>query len=421
MAGDWQASSRNGSTAPAHDAEPSGPPAAHASPRAVSSEGGSPTAIRVERIETIEGFAALRTDWERAYAADANAHIFVSWPWLRAWFELVPYRWAVLAARPEGSPQYTGFLPLIERGPGLPGFPPVCTLQMGGRPLACYTGFVGAPAFEKDAIAAIASHLERDRSWQRLQLEGVLDPRVELFLERFSPDGYSVRKSPGMPSLYLSLPSSWEAFLENFHGPRTRHRLARSLARARDGPLFGIRAAAGSAAGDDLDMLLAMWQRRWGPKPAAPYHRAMLRCCLENGIATLRVMADGGRTVASYAALLDRTRRTFILYIMSHDPAYARFSPGRTMVADAIRYAIEEGFERFDFLVGADAYKIWFGARQRPTLTAVVRRGGIRGMAANGIVEGAAAVSGWARAILGRAKRTRLVRELWFRVRRFGR
>ncbi|RME42331.1 MAG: GNAT family N-acetyltransferase, partial [Caldilineae bacterium] len=72
--------------------------------------------MQVRKIERLEDFIALRQNWEAVYAADPHAHIFVSWLWLRGWFQIASPRWFILAARPDAASPYVAFLPLQWRG-----------------------------------------------------------------------------------------------------------------------------------------------------------------------------------------------------------------------------------------------------------------------------------------------------------------
>ena len=56
-----------------------------------------------------------------------------------------------------------------------------------------------------------------------------------------------------------------------------------------------------------------------------------------------------------------------IFYLSGFDPAFARYSPGKLVVAHAIEQAITRDAARaFDFLRGAEAYKYAWGAVDEP-------------------------------------------------------
>ena len=61
--------------------------------------------MHINQIDNIHQFNQLKPDWESVYAIDPHAHIFVSWMWLQGWFEITPFTWIVLAARPDILPR----------------------------------------------------------------------------------------------------------------------------------------------------------------------------------------------------------------------------------------------------------------------------------------------------------------------------
>ena len=56
---------------------------------------------------------------------------------------------------------------------------------------------------------------------------------------------------------------------------------------------------------------------------------------------------------------------TVSFYATGYDEAWARYGPGRRVMAAAIRSAISEGAIEFDFLRGAESYKEAWTSRAR--------------------------------------------------------
>ncbi|MBT8447435.1 MAG: GNAT family N-acetyltransferase, partial [Gammaproteobacteria bacterium] len=147
--------------------------------------------MRIEVIDTNEGFNRLRANWERLYAQDPEAQFFLSWIWLSQLIERRPDNWCVLAvAQVDAADEYVAFLPLRLKSRfskslqiGLP------EIYMAGNFWADYTGFVCPPGHEHDAIPALARHLRDEMSWERLHLENIRASqwRLALFTGQF-PD-----------------------------------------------------------------------------------------------------------------------------------------------------------------------------------------------------------------------------------------
>ena len=114
--------------------------------------------VQVTRIDDISQFDKLKVAWDAVYAADPHATIFVSWAWLRGWFEVMPYEWLVVAVQPDHNSSYVAFFALsMHVSSQKNGTNQLSPLRMGGNPLADYTGFVCLPQFEVKAIEAFAA------------------------------------------------------------------------------------------------------------------------------------------------------------------------------------------------------------------------------------------------------------------------
>ncbi len=370
--------------------------------------------MQISRIDDMHQFDQLKTAWEAVYSADPHANIFASWMWLRGWFEIAPSSWFVLAIQPDKESSYVAFLPLIMRGLRIYKFSPIRVLHMGGAPLAFYTGLICLPEYEEEALAAFALYVQHQLGWDSFQMEQVLDPRLDLFLKYFPCEKFNVQKSHGMPSLYIPLPDSWDRYLRDLLGSKRRRNLRRSFRQVEGHNEYRITYTQADTVGRDIEVLLKLWQRRWGPKPMAHWHRDILHHFFENNALWLSVLWDGTTPVAARAGIIDRPKKTFYAYVICYDAKYAKLSPGRAMVGYSIRYAIESGFQAYDFLVGADAHKFSFGARQRSTKNVIIARRGLRSTLANLVVNLTGQLSDLLVKILGKVKRIEMVKQIWF-------
>jgi hypothetical protein len=324
-----------------------------------------------------------------------------------------PYPWCVLAVQDDDRSRYVAFLPLVRRDARAGRLNLIRSLHLGGRPLAFYTGFVCLPEHAEYALAACARYLQEKSDWDNFQLEDVVDPRLDAFLAHFPPERFDVRHFPSMPSLYIPLPCTWEEYLQDCIGSKTRKSLRRALRKIESDGLH-ITECQPDSIDRDIEVLLRLWQWRWGPKPMALWHRRMLRHFFENETLWLQVLWHGSVPVAARAGLLDHSRKTFYAYIICHDPAYAYLSPGRAMVGYSIQAAIESGFQTYDFLTGADEHKLSFGAVQRPLYSASIGRRTPRSRLANRVADQGRSLAGRIKKVLGNLKRAGFVKKAWF-------
>ncbi len=371
--------------------------------------------LQVRKIERLEDFIALRQNWEAVYAADPHAHIFVSWLWLRGWFQIASPRWFILAARPDAASPYVAFLPLQWRGWRIGGVYLTRELHLGGKPLASYTGFLCRPEFEEAALHAFARHIQQAEGWDRLQMSEVLDSRLPLFLAHFSPSHFEVQQQHSMPSLYIPLPGNWQAYTQNALSAATRRNLKRRTRQLENLEKFHTTSLQPERLAHDTGVLMSLWQQRWGPKPLAAQHRAMMHHFAAHNGLWGKILWDGQTPVSAQFALTDPLKKTFYTYLTGYNPQYARLSPGLVMVGYSIREAIEMGFRKCDFLLGADPYKLSFGSKQRGSQKVTITRRRLRSRSANAAISAVEQGSNISKTALGKMKRTTVVKQLWLR------
>jgi CelD/BcsL family acetyltransferase involved in cellulose biosynthesis len=89
----------------------------------------------------------------------------------------------------------------------------------------------------------------------------------------------------------------------------------------------------------------------------------LLELLVPLGLARVVEFQVRGRVVGVEIGLIDARR--LYAWMDGYDPAYKNLGLGKIAVADGIRWSIETGRELFDFMVGDESYKYWFGAEDR--------------------------------------------------------
>jgi CelD/BcsL family acetyltransferase involved in cellulose biosynthesis len=123
-----------------------------------------------------------------------------------------------------------------------------------------------------------------------------------------------------------------------------------------------------------LDRLFALHQARWQLRgePGAladpniqSFHRAAVANLAARGFLRLYALHLNSAIIAVLYAFAD-ARRTYY-YLSGFEPAYRSLSPGTLLIGHALEQAALENHTTFDFLRGAEPYKIDWGAKPRPT------------------------------------------------------
>ena len=328
--------------------------------------------MQISVIDKIADFDQLKPNWDEVYAADVHATFFVSWPWLRGWFEVRDGNWLVLSYRPHGASSYVAFLPLsINQGH--------THLAMGGNDMACYTGLVCMPEYQEAAIASFAEFIRRQLQWEEFKLKDVSDPRLDAFLSHFSAPKFAINELDRQVCSDMLLPNTWPEYLESI-GPSTKNNIKNYTKKVERLDGFRITEINANNIEEQIKTFLALWQMRWGSRPDKDFDwlRSNSRFCLENDCLWLNIIWDGTVPLAGIRAYLDRDRSTFSFAMLGWDNQYAKLRLGNVVLAYAIRYAIENGYKYFDFLSGEEPYKYLFGAKNRFNRNVIVSRKDLR-------------------------------------------
>jgi len=129
-----------------------------------------------------------------------------------------------------------------------------------------------------------------------------------------------------------------------------------------------------------MDALVRLHSARWAVSGqsgmiAANRSEAFLRQVAElfaaNGWLRVFTVRFGARIAAILLAFRDN--EAIYSYLSAFDPEYEQFGFGRELLAQAIRYAHEHGYRRWEFLRGDEPYKFSWGAQVIPKCRVVIR------------------------------------------------
>lgn len=324
--------------------------------------------MQISVINKIEEFDQVKPNWDEVYAADAHATFFVSWPWLRGWFEARDDNWFVLAFRPEGAPSFAAFLPLALDNNRT-------TLAMGGNKMACYTGFVCLPEYQEKAIASFAEFIQYKTRWEEFKMGDVLDARLDNFLSHFPSRHFTVEEFAQHACPFVLLPDTWDEYM-NTLGYETRKKMRRHVRNIEGLDRFRITSADANNLENQMDTFLTLWKARWGYKTEEtfPWFRSISRYCYENNSLFFTILWDGETPIAGMRAYVEKERGIFTASAIAWNVQYGELHPGTAITGYCIRYAIDNRYRIFDFLEGNYPYKYSFGAEDRFKRTVIIAR-----------------------------------------------
>ncbi len=334
--------------------------------------------LHLETVREGATFAALRSEWDELID-ESEAGVFNSWEWLYPWYRrIAPERdLRILLART--GRRLAGLIALCLVRSRVAG----CTVRrlcfLGESQVGSdYLDVVARRGLERPVGRALVSALHQMQDeWDVLDLLDLDSDSatVKLLREMFDPAKFRVVISPRYlcPFEVFKPGETFEPFLgrtrrrENFLRRRSwlekqagyrleierrPDRMARPLAEflrlhalrwASDGGSQGIRGARTEA-----------------------FHRDATELLAERGEARFYTLAVGDRPLASVYAIAHR--RKFIFYQSGYDPEWRDKSVGLVLLGETFRDCLEAGLTEYDFLRGAEAYKLDWATGQRRTV-----------------------------------------------------
>jgi CelD/BcsL family acetyltransferase involved in cellulose biosynthesis len=312
---------------------------------------------------------ALADDWRALAVAQGNA--FLTPEWFGAWrrhYSRGSSPAVVVVRDSDGG--VVGLLPLARVGR---------TTQFAGANLGDWFSPLTQPGRELEVAAAAAAVLA-EAGHRTLVLHNV-DEDAEWITEmmRAWPGSLVKRELHRDVIPYLSLPPSWNEFLEqrsrNFRSQigRKERKLQRSHGmefQLVDDPVR-LQAA--------MESFFALHNARWsgdirrsslaGAKAQA-HHRDFAAMALERGWLRLWFLMAAGRPVAALYGW--RIGHRYCFFNAGWDPAWTQASVGLVLLSHTIRSAIEEGAQEYSFLLGDEAYKSRFSTGQCTVQTVAI-------------------------------------------------
>lgn len=328
--------------------------------------------LTVESLTTIGEFYAIRHEYEAVYGLDPARTVFVSWPWLCAYFRASTKPWQLLVAR-DGK-QAVGFCLLVHAGLRIGPLHVYRELALGAYPTGDYSSLLIA-ARESDVLGAFARWLLAT-PWDVLRFENVHDARVMTLAELLATET-DLERRPRNTCRYVPLPASWDAYAARHRsGENSTKYVVRRRNAWRDARFEESDAA---TIDRDIEVLLRMHHARWNSnldKARRTYGRLFKEahktgCCR---VGVLRGSDD--RPLAAQAAFVDPQRERWGVYMLAYDPQSSQRSPGIGMLAIGLERAIGQGFAEYDFMRGDEPYKAQFGAEVRLLDNVILRRRG---------------------------------------------
>ncbi len=318
--------------------------------------------LSVRFLNDVSDLRGLTAEWNDLYARCPDATPFQRPEWLLPWIEVFsPSRWYALTVR-DGSRLIGLALLLVYDRDGKR------ILAFAGGGHSDYLGLLFEQGREAEVVESMLELVTAERDWDVLELTDLPADSALLKLRVFHGQIREHDSVSGLP-----LPPAKEEILPVL-SKRQRANLRNAASRLQRAGGGRIETAASVTLPEYLDDLFRLHTARWAQsglpgvlsdESTRAFHERCAPALLLQGVLRIHRLRLGVRTIAIVYSLWDRG--TVFCYLQGFDPAYSSLSPGTQLMFAVIEEAQRQGFRRFDFLRGQEAYKQHWRAWPQPT------------------------------------------------------
>lgn len=356
--------------------------------------------LSVEVISSESRFDAIADEWNGLVDA-ADVHIFQTYEWQRIWWKIFGgnNRLHILLFR--DREQLVGIMPMFFDYYRIFGFPVYrCLRMIGSRIIKPEEGSVPVELAFSDYLSAIVlpDYKQEVNRSLRYYLHTISETYDEIILEELPEDSLlsdsllpkfeddpdwqcSTKKASVCPQ--INFPESWDDLLSNLSS-NARYQIRRDIRRITDDKIFELQTARTREEVEQaFDNLVAFHQRRWhnlgqpgifADKRILKFFREITMKFHEKDRLSFRTLAAEGECVA--VDLLFKFKETLYMIQRGFDDTseYNEYGPGNVLLYSVIKEAIQDGFEKYDFLRGEEKYKLRTANRSPQNIEVILKK-----------------------------------------------
>lgn len=348
-------------------------------------------------LEDQSEFASLERAWEKLLDASKSENIFLTFDWLYVWW------------RHHGDGCKKLCLALVFENDELVGIAPLMRVREYGftrlkflsSPLADYEDFLIAGDEDKRSrvIGEIFDTLYKAKGWDVFHLHRLREDSLNfkslcLITAKASPFWTSLTSHcEGAPFIHIS--ENWEAYQARLKKKFiTDTKRCAALLRQEVDYRFVELGSDEKTLQEILSDLINLHKERCllarkrsvfeDIKTQAFFREVTLRLQKKGRLNVTYIQLNGSRPAVQ---LSFQFKKSLYYYMPTFSSAFKRFSVGRLLLFDLIEKAFIKGFNRFDFMLGEEAYKDKFQPQQASLYFLAAAPKTLRGIMAYGIFQ----------------------------------
>ncbi len=315
----------------------------------------------MDALFTRESFDSLSGDWPNLETKSPLSHVFSSLAWTKVWWQQFGSGFKLYLGSVKKQSKTIGIAPLMIKENN--------AYFIGNINVCDYLDFIVEPGEEHDFFKALLQNLTQ-AGIARLELEPLRQDSVTLTnLSKIAEE----RKIPAVMnkvdvSLDLSLPPTWEAYLELLNA-KQRHELKRKMRRLSEMGNINFRVSL-DANNKDIALFLKLFQDSREDKAAfltpamESFFQSLFKTMAEEKLLRINVLESNAKPIAATVCL--DYKDIVYLYNSGYEPEYRWLSAGLISKAMCIQESIARNKKCFDFLKGNEEYKYHLGGNEIP-------------------------------------------------------
>lgn len=315
--------------------------------------------IQISTVNDISELSSLKDKWNNLLNKSKSDNIFLTHQWIFTWWRYFGAGKKLKIILVEDNKELIGIAPLMV----VKNYYFLKTLKFVGDPHSDYLDFILLPGVEKKILDLIFAYLYKCNYWDVIQLKEI--PQNSETIKLINEESiYKTRKTVESICPILNLNTNWDQ-LFNILSPKMRHNLKyyrNRLEREHKVSFEDIEKI--DLLEENMNIMFELHQKRWADQGiqgvfkdinAKRFYLDIIQQFYVQNWLQLRVLRINENPVS--ICLNFKYQNRFYYYQSGRDPDWYKYSIGDILLADTIKYAIEQGFTKFDFLRGDEEYK----------------------------------------------------------------
>lgn len=353
--------------------------------------------ITVDTINRIEGFEALREEWNELLVESDNNNLFLTWEWLFTWWQELAEDRELFLVTVREQERLIAIAPLAIRPPRPKRLIFFKTFEFLGSGTigSDYLGMIVRRGYEDEGLRNIGACMTEQKLNAELTRIARREQNMTEFALQLRQLGWRSARTVTDYCPYIDLSGhDWDSYVSTLSKSQRYNFRRRQRKLEKDYEVKFEEADSEESRSRCLKALVDLHLKRWDTKGGSDaleedshkdFHEIMTRKGLEQGWLKLYVLwLDGKPAAALYGYLYGGK---FYFYQSGFDPDFYKQSVGLVIMGLAIQKAIEAGAQEYDFLHGNESYKYSWTDSDRELIRLDLFPPSAKGMVSRGIME----------------------------------